>query len=291
MTNKSQSSYAKMTKNAFFGSQLILAALWHHSIINADIDYSSSDSNVSYSDVVSLPFRSEDELHYYGETPFQFARLWLPDTANSVSKLIVFIHGGCWLNEFDMAHTFPLATALSQAGYAVWSLEYRRTGDEGGGWPGSFDDIKRGINLLATIENHDLNSAKLAIIGHSAGGHLALLAGKEFPQVRSIIGLAAITDIEHYSRGNNDCQTATPLFMGGTYADRPTIYDSANPKVQGMHKNTTLLHGTADNIVDIEQSSFGNTSTGIVKGAGHFDWVHPGTPAVELLLKTLEETF
>ena len=268
-----------------------MAMLWNHSVVDAQIDYSTTPSNVSYADVLNLPFRSEDELHLYGDDPFQFARLWLPENENSVSKIIVFIHGGCWLNEFDMTHTFPLATALSQAGYAVWSLEYRRTGDIGGGWPGSFEDIKQGVNFLATIDNHDLNSAEFAIIGHSAGGHLALLAGKEFSQAQSIIGLAAISDIEQYSLGSNDCQTATPLFMGGTYAEQPALYDSANPKVRGVHTNTTMLHGTADNIVDIEQSSVGDANTRIVEGAGHFDWVHPGTPAAILLLNTLEETF
>jgi acetyl esterase/lipase len=160
----------------------------------AELEFPATPADVGYDDVLSLPFRREDALYHYGEDVHQFTRLWLPPEIKSVSKLIVFIHGGCWLNEFDMSHTYPLATALSQTGYAVWSLEYRRTGDQGGGWPGSFDDIKAGINFLTSLADYDLNSTDLAI-----GGHLALLAGIEFPQARAVVGLAAISDIQRSS--------------------------------------------------------------------------------------------
>ena len=64
------------------------------------------------------------------------------------APLVILIHGGCWLNSFDVNHSRPLATALSQAGFAVWSLEYRRTGDPGGGWPGTLEDIQLALTQL-----------------------------------------------------------------------------------------------------------------------------------------------
>lgn len=280
-----------MKKIAPLFCHLLMPLIGHISVSAAEINYSAISPNVSYGDVLSLPYRIEDEVHHYGKDLHQFARLWLPPTKEPVSRLIVFIHGGCWLNEFDMSHTYPLATALSQEGYAVWSLEYRRTGDKGGGWPGSFDDIKQGIAFATSMENHGLNSTEFAIVGHSAGGHLALLAGLAFPQARTVIGLAAISDIEKYSLGDNDCETATPRFMGGTYAEQSSLYNLANPAYLGTSNSTILLHGTADSIVDINQASIEGATTKIEEGAGHFDWVHPGTPATQLLLKTLESAF
>jgi hypothetical protein len=117
------------------------------------------------------------------------------------------------------------------------------------------------------------------------------LAGIGFPQARSVIGLAAISDIQQYSAGDNDCESATERFMGGSYAQLPARYDSANPKKLHIHPSTTLLHGAADTIVSMNQSEIIGADRKIELGAGHFDWVHPGTPAFQLLLKTLEESF
>ena len=280
-----------MSNLGYLLPRLFICLIFTGSALAAEQKYPPTPPNVKYGDVLALPFRPADALYQYGEDVHQFAKLWLPANADEVSKLVVFIHGGCWLNQFDMAHTYPLATALSQSGYGVWSLEYRRTGDEGGGWPGGFEDIKDGIAYVSSLSGNSLSSAQLVIVGHSAGGHLALLAGNEFPNVRSVIGLAAISDIQTYSMGNNDCETATPLFMGGTFSELPSLYRSANPVDVGVHGETTLLHGTADSIVNISQSNLTGAKALVEEGAGHFDWVHPGTSATTLLLKTLEEAF
>ena len=80
----------------------------------------------------------------YAGQPQQYGELWLPEGIGPF-PVVVFVHGGCWLNAFDITHTHAASTALAQAGYAVWSLEYRRVGDPGGGWPGTFDDISLGV--------------------------------------------------------------------------------------------------------------------------------------------------
>jgi hypothetical protein len=79
--------------------------------------------------------------------------------------------------------------------------------------------------------------------------------------------------------------------MGSTFAEGPSLYNSANPATLPIHQNTTLLHGTADTIVNISQSSVDGAETIIEAGAGHFDWVHPGTPATRLLFEILKERF
>ena len=68
---------------------------------------------------------------------------------------------------------------------------------------------------------------KKVLAGHSAGGHLALLAGQhdnaEMPAFDKVIGLAAITDVATYAVGENSCQTATPAFLTAHLLKKPTI--------------------------------------------------------------------
>lgn len=257
--------------------------------------YLPVSSNVSYGSVTALDFAPADMKLVYGNAnpDLQYGLLWLPDNLDATQKapLIVLIHGGCWLNAYDIRHSFPLGTALAAAGYAVWSLEYRRSGDVGGGWPGSLEDIRQGIAFTSSLEDYPVDLDRLVIMGHSAGGHLALLAATETENVHAVVGLAAITDIIEYSRGENSCQTATLDFMGGTYEDNPVAYEAANPVGKSLAPNTTLLHGNMDAIVPLEQSQLSAAATVVVDGAGHFDWVHPGTAAYHVLLSTLEDIF
>ena len=249
-------------------------------------------TNVSFSDVLAVPYREADLTHNYGENQFQFGQLWLPATTPARASLVL-IHGGCWLNQFDIIHSHGLSSALADAGFAVWSLEYRRTGDEGGAWPGTFEDIIAGINSLNDIEG--IESENLAILGHSAGGHLALLAGAQSELLDMepdlIVGLAAISDVVSYAAGSNTCQTATPLFMGGDISDRAQEYFDANPSNHGLHENTVLLQGDVDEIVPLSQATLSGARTIITSGANHFDWAHPGTLAYRRLVELLDEHF
>lgn len=252
-------------------------------------------NNVSYGSVTDLGFTAADEKLVYGDAnpDLQYGLLWLPENLapNEKAPLIVFIHGGCWLNQYDIRHSFPLSSALAAARYAVWSLEYRRTGDLGGGWPGSFDDIRQGLAFTSNLKAYPVDLDRMVIMGHSAGGHLALLAASESQNIGAVIGLAAITDIVEYSRGENSCQTATIDFMGGVYAANPTVYEAANPVGKPLNDKTILLQGDIDAIVPFAQSQLAGTTAVVFEGAGHFDWIHPGTGAYQLLLSTLENLF
>lgn len=255
--------------------------------------YPSTKSNVSYKQVTELSFKPATRKLIYGsDAPaLQYGLLWLPDIIEPEAKspLVILIHGGCWLNAFNIEHTYPLSTALVQAGYAVWSLEYRRTGDSGGGWPGTFEDIKTGLSFVSKLQDYPVDLTRMVIAGHSAGGHLALLASSEFQEMKAVIGLAAIADIIEYSQGTNSCQTATLEFMSGDYKANPDAYQLANPAGKKLHPNIILLHGDIDAIVPLRQSALLETKPDVQKGAGHFDWVHPGTAAYQLFLYTLNE--
>jgi len=86
----------------------------------------------------------------YGSSPQQFANLRLPKTLGR-HPVVVFIHGGCWLSQFDIAHVGKLEQALADSGFAVWSIEYRRVGDDGGGWPNTYMDVALGADHLRRI--------------------------------------------------------------------------------------------------------------------------------------------
>ena len=255
----------------------------------AEESYSPVESNVNFEAVFALPFRDSDHRINYGPDALQFGRLWLPD--ENSRGLLVFIHGGCWLNQYGIDHVQAVSTALAQEGYAVWALEYRRTGDSGGGWPGTFDDIVAGINQVNNLSPYGVIAERLALLGHSAGGHLAVLAGarSDLLEVEPdlVVGLAAITDVVSYSRGQNSCQQVTPTFMGGSAEERTAAYYDANPVNHGVHSPTVLLQGDIDQIVPLSQATLPAADTRISEGAGHFDWVHPGTPAFRELLQIL----
>lgn len=261
----------------------------------ADNRYPAVAPNVGFPAVSELTFRESDHKLAYGSDALQFGRLWLPESGQSPRALLIFIHGGCWSNQFFMDHSYAFSTGLADAGYAVWSLEYRRTGDAGGGWPGSFEDVVAGINAVSRLEDFGVDNEKLAIMGHSAGGHLALLAGSDQgglklePQL--VVGLAAISDIASYSKGSSSCETGTLAFMGGSIEEKFGSYLSANPANHSLHPNSFLLHGDQDEIVPLVQASLAGARTRIAEDASHFDWIHPGTPAFADLLELLDETF
>ena len=243
--------------------------------------------NVTFDQVQTLPHREPDATVAYGDNPLQYGLLWVP-TTSAKAPLVILIHGGCWLNSFDVNHSRPLATALNQEGFAVWSLEYRRTGDPGGGWPGTLEDIQLALSQLERLSSYAIDLSRVAIAGHSAGGHLALMAGADLTPVQAVIGLAAIVDIETYSRGTNSCQTAGPDFIGVSLEDGPELYALANPVKQALNPASLLLHGNNDEIVPLDHFPQDLLPLSVVAGAGHFDWIHPGTPAYHLFLGMLK---
>jgi acetyl esterase/lipase len=110
----------------------------------------------------------------YGPGPSQFVEQWpVVGRGKRVAPLVVLIHGGCWKAEYGADLMHGMANTLKQEGYRVYNIEYRRLGEPGGGYPGTFQDIAAAIDKIAEGQR-DLS--RLVLIGHSAGGHLALWA-------------------------------------------------------------------------------------------------------------------
>ncbi|WP_372627464.1 alpha/beta hydrolase fold domain-containing protein [Arsukibacterium sp.] len=255
-------------------------------------------NNVSYSSLSELSYTDRSIKLDYGADPLQYGQLYLPKTVSLQSSLqqkaplVVFIHGGCWLNAYDISHSRAFSQAVAANGFAVWSLEYRRTGDVGGGWPGSLIDIKQGIAFAkASLAQYGVDTSRIVLSGHSAGGQLALLAGSQIrhSDIAAVIGLAAITDMQRYANGSNSCQSATAQFMGGSYSDLTEQYQQASPNQQLMHPATLLLQGSTDKIVPLSQASLSGIPYKLVDNAGHFDWIHPQTAAYKQFVILLQE--
>ena len=174
------------------------------------IKYPEAAAVVSFDTVLALPTAAPTNRFHYGPETSQYAELWLPATAKEANPVVVFVHGGCWLDAYSIDHSYALATALAQEGFAVWNIEYRRVGEPGGGWPGSLADVRAAIAMLKGLEPDGVDLERIVVAGHSAGGHLALLAGNDTPT----IAVAPIIDIAGFAGGAGSCNKAAVSFMG-----------------------------------------------------------------------------
>ena len=241
--------------------------------------FGATAANPDFDAVLALPSGQPDARFSYGPAASQFAESWLPADGTTPAPVVVLIHGGCWLSDYTIEHSHPAATALRDAGFAVWNVEYRRSGEPGGGFPGSVDDIRRIIALLDESPPAAIDTGRRVIAGHSAGGHLALLAATGHP----VIALAPIIDIADYARGEGSCNAAAVRFMGGTPVQLPDAYRQATPAVGA---GDAVFMGSLDTIVPARPEYL---PAGMKRWpeAGHFDWIHPGTEAWQLWLDTL----
>lgn len=256
---------------------------------------------VSFSEIQALEYSAPNEVVPYGAGEYQFAEYWHPGT--SEPALVILIHGGCWSNEYGLDHIRALASKLKGSGYAVWSTEYRRVGDAGGGWPGTFEDIADSLNYTDKLSN--INQHAKFVMGHSAGGHLALWAaaaghlplesplGKRMKtQIQGAIGLAPIADLAAYSLGDNSCEVVTEKLMGGSAIDLAERYALGSPSALLPSIDSILIHGEGDTIVNISQSqryaaSSSRASIIPLKGLGHFDMINPEGPVFDRIIEAL----
>jgi acetyl esterase/lipase len=181
--------------------------------------------------------------------------------------VFVFLHGGWWKAAYDLAYGGFLCAALKAAGVAVWSLEYRRVGNDGGGWPGTMQDVAAGFDFLTQLAHtYPLDLTHVVAGGHSAGGHLAFwLAGRHHiaessilhkPQpvvpLRAVVGLAGAVDLRltrdlggmfSFTSG----KPAVENLLGGTPEQVPDRYRAANPgDLLPLSVRQVLLQGTND---------------------------------------------
>lgn len=244
----------------------------------------------------------------YGADPLQFGELRLPE-GSGTAPVVVLVHGGCWENEYTLAHLSGAAAALAREGFAVWSIEYRRLGDPGGGWPGTFQDVARGVDHLRAIAaaNPRLDTARVVLAGHSAGGQLALWAASRRPddglggadplRVSGVVSLAGITDLRGYGAAPGGCNSSVYPLLGGPPSEHPERYAAVSPVERvPLGVPVRFVHGAADPIVPAAQSrallglmrAAGDPADlTVVEGAGHFDVVAPQSGAWAAVVKAI----
>lgn len=257
-----------------------------------------------FGDLLNLDFNEPGAHVSYGEDQFQYAEGWIrPENVNT----LLMIHGGCWLADYDADHIRPFCSAIWDMGINVWSLEYRRIGNSGGGWPGTFEDILAGIRAVyqqGRQRSEDIGGQKFIIAGHSAGGHLALWASTRFrstPQdatendavlIDHTIGLAAISDLQRYAAGNSPCEKSTIALLGGTPQEQPRRYAEASPLSVKSDNTITLFHGIEDSIVPLAHSrkfaSMTDARLVALPDTAHFDLVDPQASAFTAIAKVLQ---
>jgi acetyl esterase/lipase len=126
------------------------------------------------------------EVRAYGSSPSQFVRLVVPPGARGT---VVLLHGGWWRDRFDLELMAPLGERFQRAGWATANIEYRRTGEDGGGWPVTLQDVDRALDAVADLPR------PLVLVGHSAGAHLSLLSDPRRREGVAVVSLAPVTDL------------------------------------------------------------------------------------------------
>ncbi|MBN8203497.1 alpha/beta hydrolase family protein [Bacillus sp. NTK034] len=207
---------------------------------------------------------------YYGEHESQFGVLRMPEVSHSC-PVIVLIHGGFWQARYNLEENNPIADDLAQRGYATWNIEYRRVGEEGGGWAGTFNDVIDAVNHLSKIaESYPTDLLRVIVIGHSAGGHLALWLGSriistpnESPfnqlsvSIQKIISLAGVTDLEKMwdIHEQKKMKSHTAALLEGSPGEVPKRYKLSSPaELLPMNVEQVLIHGELDRHVPVDLS-------------------------------------
>jgi acetyl esterase/lipase len=163
----------------------------------------------------------------------------------------VCIHGGFWRAKYGKRVSRAIAADLARRGRAAWNIEYRRIGrGQGGGWPATFDDVAAAIELLAERADPRLDLDDVSVIGHSAGGQLALWAAARRDgrvRLRRVVAQAAACDLR--------AAGAAHELLGGTPEEVPERYAQANPmELAPIGVPLLLVHGEEDETVPVRRS-------------------------------------
>ncbi len=175
--------------------------------------------------------------------------------------VVIVVHGGSWSGG-DNSELEGMNRYLAGAGYAVAAINYRLA--PAFRFPAPLEDIRGSISFLEEqADAFGIDSARVVLLGRSAGGHLALLAAYTLGHqaIRGAVGLYSPTDMRwSWQRPSPnrimDSNGAITDFIGGTLEEVPEAFDQASPIrfVRPDSPPTLLIHGGKDMLVSPLQS-------------------------------------
>jgi acetyl esterase/lipase len=247
---------------------------------------------------MTRPAEPPDVVLRYGDHADALIDVFLPASLgrpDSPVALLVLVHGGFWRQWYDRLHVRPLANALQHRGFAVAVPEYRRTGGLGG-WPATGEDIEVALAVVSGLLDEVAPgfvdpTAPCVLVGHSAGGHLALWAGLRAgpAKVASIVALAPVSDLYYAAKvGMGD--GAVQALLGGDPHERPEHYAQADVTalLPPGAIDVTIIQGDIDKEVTIDMNRrlaarFPGPHLRYVELAGvdHFALIDPLSPVFE----------
>ncbi|WP_052366814.1 alpha/beta hydrolase family protein [Paraoerskovia marina] len=249
----------------------------------------------------------------YGNDSHQVADLYVPDErSDHPTPVVVLIHGGYWRSGYERSLETALADDLVSDGYVVWNVEYRAADDPGGGWPGTYDDVAAAVDILpSALETAGVDAGPVAVVGHSAGGTLALWLGARGGLADGAVGSdpRLVPDAVVSQAGVNDLERASATGAGGGAIDAllggrpdevPERYAVASPvRRVPLGVDTLVLTGALDATVPVEQTTLygdaaeaaGDTVTTLtVDGEDHFAHLDPTSDSWAAVRTYLEST-
>lgn len=246
-------------------------------------------------------------MRYLTTSSLTYGDLRLPKQANPKGHpVVVYVHGGAWTENWSLDYVAPLVEALTGAGVATWNIEFRRIGNTGGAYPGTFQDVAAATDFLRTIAPiYNLDLERVVISGHSSGGHLALWLGSRGvippssplyvpdPLIpMGVVSHAGIPDLQGaYDGGRTDVLT---LLNVATIGEAQLLFPTTSPyHMLPTGVPTSHIVGTSDNpwrqettfefvekAIDLgDEARIANPV-----GANHFDVVDPCGPAWPITL-------
>lgn len=259
---------------------------------------------IELTDFAALPKPAPTTVVAYGSAAVQAIDVFVPSTRGP-HPVAILVHGGCWrdLPGAGREQLRPIAAELQRQGMAVWSVGYRRADEAGGGYPGTFEDIATAVDRVRDeARRFQLDLSRTVIVGHSAGGHLALWASvrAQLPEssrlhrkqpfvAGAVISLAGVTDLKAFAR-------FVPVLCGPGIIERLASTDAASPfaetspaELPPPSGGAVLISGIVDRLIPpylaydyaraMERRHGAVLELVDIPRAGHFDLVTPGTDA------------
>lgn len=282
-------------------------------LLCATLTASASAAPMKLTDYLALSGPPPSATWTYGKAPSQYAELFVP-AGPGPFPVAVLVHGGCWTKEFGgIAQLRNMAGALTARGIAVWNVEYRRVDEEGGGYPGTYQDINAALDLLAAKSvTSRLDLQRIVAVGHSAGGQLVQwIAGRSriaassplfqarLLPVREIVSLGGLADLRHeQALIKSSCDRDMVDLTGLPSATRPDVFSDTNAaELMPNGSHTTLITGELDTVspprVAIDYAARARKAGDradvvILPGASHYDEVAASSPSWPTVLNVIE---